>query len=207
MDKYSNAKIYRLCHTITDTKIIDGITYKSEIQKPNSQIYIGSTCNSLEKRLYQHNYACANKDTTTQCTSYKLYDISKDVSIQLIENFPCKTKEELNIRERHWIETTANCINKNIPGREWDERHIDNRDHNLTRMKNWREANKDHVRTYNQTIKLEANEKAKERYANGYGEARNNKKKEKAICDVCQKEMNKNSLWTHKKSVHAPVSE
>lgn len=187
MTDYSSGKIYKL--------FVEGV---------EEFCYVGSTFHTLESRLSKHKNAAlyANQTKTTACV---LFQEDNEVIIELIEEYTDITKEELLARERYWIETYPECLNKNIPGREWDERHHDNRDHNLARMKNWREANKDHVRAYNQTIKPEANVKAKERYANGYGEARNAKKKEKGICEVCNKEMNKNSIWTHKKALHPSV--
>ena len=35
--------------------------------------------------------------------------------IVLVENYACNSKEELNARERHWIDTNQ-CVNKNRPG-------------------------------------------------------------------------------------------
>ena len=103
---YSEAKVYRL------------------VAAGTVDVYIGTTCSSLEKRLYQHNFAVANPQTTRQCTACKLYEGGRAVSIELVENFPCANKQELNVRERWWIENTPNCINKNIPGQTWKERAV-----------------------------------------------------------------------------------
>ena len=104
---YSKAKIYRLVATGT----VD--------------LYIGSTCGTLERRLWHHNYS-AISEKQKKTSSCKLYEGGRTVAIELIENFPCTSKQELNIRERYWIETTPNCINTNIPGRTCKERYATN---------------------------------------------------------------------------------
>ena len=50
------------------------------------------------------------------------YDIlqNDDYQIVLIENYPCNSKNELERRERYWIENT-DCVNKNIPTRSKKE--------------------------------------------------------------------------------------
>ena len=104
MSKYSDAKIYKLIACGTE------------------ECYIGSSCSTLEKRLYQHNYAVANPEKTKQTSASKLYEGGRKVSIELIEHYPCTSKKELDLREKHWIETTETAINKNIPGRDYKER-------------------------------------------------------------------------------------
>jgi hypothetical protein len=34
-----------------------------------------------------------------------------------LEKYPCKSKGELEARERYWLEDTENCVNKQIPTR------------------------------------------------------------------------------------------
>ena len=175
--------------------------YKIFVLGLDDMCYVGSTFDTLGERLSKHKNS-ALYTSQNKCASSILFEEGNDVVIELIELLEDVTKEELEARERYWIGRYPECVNKNIPGRKWDERHLANREHNLNRMKEWREANKEQVIAYNKEHLSVSRVKEKERYANGYGEARNAKKKEKAICDVCQKEMNKNSISTHKKSVH-----
>ena len=122
---YEDAKIYRLIAVDTDGGFVTSpggmIT---RVWKGTEDVYIGSTCSSLKTRLHAHNFAAANPDSQTQSAACKLYEGGKKVVIELVENYPCKTKEELNARERYWIENTLTCINKNIPGQTWKERAI-----------------------------------------------------------------------------------
>ena len=93
---YANGLIYAIRSHLTD------------------QIYIGSTTTSLAKRLYQH------KTANKPCTSAEIIKYG-DAYIELIENFPCQNKQELNRREGQHIRNTENCVNKNIPGRDQKE--------------------------------------------------------------------------------------
>jgi hypothetical protein len=90
MPDYSLAKIYKL------------VSNKTE------DIYIGSCLMRLSTRLSNH------KHTSNHCVSKKLFVNDAIITIVLIENYPCNTKNELKARELFHI-TTNKCINKNKP--------------------------------------------------------------------------------------------
>lgn len=78
------------------------------IKSPNTnKVYIGSSTVSLEKRFAQH------KLQNNSCTSKEIID-ARDSYIELLENYPCQSREELNRREGEIIRGTVNCINRNI---------------------------------------------------------------------------------------------
>ena len=95
---YKNCKIY---------KVVDNVN-------PNN-VYIGSTCKTLAQRISQHrtNYKEYIKFNKTK-GFVSIYDIIEngDFDIILIENFPCNNKDEMNQKERYFIDTME-CINKN----------------------------------------------------------------------------------------------
>ena len=191
VDKYSDAKIYKL------------------VAPGTLDCYIGSTCGKLDQRLWHHNHAYSHKEKQTQCSSSKLYDFCKDVSIQLVESFPCASKQELEVRERHWIENTANCINKNIPGQTWKERYEKDKDHISEVHKAWLLKNKEAIKAQRATPEYRAHQNENHKklledpeYAKAHKEKRSLAKKAKVICQHCQKEMNKGSLWDHIKRLH-----
>ena len=63
------------------------------------------------------------------CSSAVLFDkYDGDVKIELIENFPCETKEELKRREGFHIKAER-CINKCVAGRSDAEYYVDNNEH------------------------------------------------------------------------------
>jgi len=85
--------------------------------------YIGATCNPrLSTRLAGHR---ADAKIGRGCTSIEILKYN-DAQIILIEEYPCKTKDELTKRERYWIEK-LDCVNKNIPGRTHKEYYEQNK--------------------------------------------------------------------------------
>ena len=133
---YSNGKIYRV------------------ICEETNRQYIGSTCNPLRKRLYYHKrkgHKCMTKDFINP-------------SIFLIEDYPCDRKEQLLMRERHFIETME-CVNQYRP--------IVSREETVEKHKDWEkkyyEKNKDEIKQksneYYEKNKEEKKRKAREKYA------------------------------------------
>ena len=92
--KYENGKIY-------------------SIRSPNTdKIYIGSTCQPLSKRFHQHKMGWSLKK---QRTAALIILDAKDAYIELIENFPCKSREELLKRKDELItEYKTFAVNKII---------------------------------------------------------------------------------------------
>jgi len=91
---YSKGKIYKIVCNITN------------------EIYVGSTINTLNVRLGHHK--------KNNCISRQILERG-DYKILLIENYPCKTKQDLLWRERDYIEK-LDCINEKKPIITIDER-------------------------------------------------------------------------------------
>jgi hypothetical protein len=101
---YNNAKIYKIVSNHTD------------------DVYYGSTCNTLSRRIYQHraDYKRWIKKTYGYTSSFEIMKFD-DCQIFLVEEICCETKDQLIARERYHIENNV-CVNKFIPGRknkEW----------------------------------------------------------------------------------------
>lgn len=123
---------------------------KSKIDYKNGQIYrlgsphiedyyIGSTTSLLSKRLYNHK----NKNNTT---SSKIIIAAGDAYIELIEDFPCKNKKELNRREGQYIRwNKEDIVNNNIAGRSLAERYIDERERLLEYQKKYNDTHKSEI--------------------------------------------------------------
>ena len=93
MPDYSTSKIYKIiCDTTQET-------------------YIGSTINPLSRRLGKHISDAKHKSRV--CASKQIIDRG-NFKIELLEEFPCNTKQELLFKEREWIEQ-SDCINKVKP--------------------------------------------------------------------------------------------
>jgi len=98
MVNYDNGKIYKIVSENCDN------------------IYIGSTAESrLCRRLQKHlsNYRDYLKGNSKRY--YKSYDIFNqgNYKIVLIENYPCKNKDELRMREQYWLDNIHNKVNQN----------------------------------------------------------------------------------------------
>jgi len=77
--------------------------------------YIGSTCNSLSKRLTGHR-ADSKKDKNKGMKIYQYFNENSwaNAEISLLETCPCKSKMELLMKEREWkdkINPSLNIIN------------------------------------------------------------------------------------------------
>jgi len=163
---YKNGKIYKLIC--------------SETQK----VYIGATAQPLYKRLYQHK-AKYNKAMSKTFIEPKIF---------LIEDFPCERKEQLNSRERYYIEN-FDCVNKCIPGRKTKEYYEDNKERLSKINKEYNKKNKERLSKYKKqwyddnklNIKEETKQKNKELM------------KEKITCD-CGSTFTKHSKARHERS-------
>jgi len=100
INKYHNGKIYTIRSHQTD------------------KYYIGSTCDALHKRFYQHKQDLKrwNKGTHHSVSSYEILKFN-DCYIELLENFKCESKNELTKREGELIRLNrANAVNIRIDG-------------------------------------------------------------------------------------------
>ena len=130
-----------------------------------SDIYIGSCLMRLSTRLSGH------KKKDNSCVSKKLFVDNAIITIVLIENFACNTKNELKAMELHYI-TTNNCININKPfvceipygdGKEWNKEYkkanaeqisTKNKEYHKTHIEQAKEYRKTHIeqaKAYNDT--------------------------------------------------------
>ena len=103
-----------------------------QIWSPNTdKVYIGSTTQPLHKRMYEHNHGLTGKRYTN---SYKVLECG-DACIELIEEYPCAKKSELNRREGQIMRGYDNRVNKIIAGRTAPEWRADNKEQIAAQMK------------------------------------------------------------------------
>lgn len=93
MPDFSKSKIYKLVCNIT------------------GKVYIGSTTRTLNYRLNQHLYDF--KKRRSKITSSQIFE-KANYDMVVIENYPCKNKKELHLREKYHIDNNE-CINKKNP--------------------------------------------------------------------------------------------
>ena len=139
---YENGRIYRI------------------VCNASGKQYIGSTTQPLSKRLSKHK-ADFMKWKNGKHRYMKSFDIVEngDYEIVLIEDYPCKSKNELERRERYYIETME-CVNRNRPAQTREER--------LEHMKQYYEENKDKIneqmKQYYRENKEKINEKQSQKH-------------------------------------------
>jgi len=103
------------------TKYINGKIYKLTSDKTND-VYIGSTIQRLCNRKAKHKYDY-KRYLKGECNYTKSYELIKydDCKIELIINYPCKDRKELETKEGEYIKNMK-CINIYIAGRTSKER-------------------------------------------------------------------------------------
>ena len=107
------------------------------------EIYIGSTVNTLSRRMTGHrcDYKTGRNRTSSEIIKYG------DSYIELIELYPCNSKEELEREEGKYIRSME-CINKCIPGRTRKEYDKDNKDKISIQTKHHYQKNKEKIQQY-----------------------------------------------------------
>lgn len=171
--KYKNGKIYKLVSSLT------------------ADVYVGSTILKLNRRLSHHksHYKLFIENEFRDCASFRLFEKGKnEVRIELIEDYSCNCKSELEIRERYWIENTVNCINKKIPTRTVKEYRQAHKEAISEREKEYRKANREVI--------LER----KKEYRQANKQVLLERKKVKIACE-CGSVIRKNDLSRHKKTI------
>ena len=105
--KFENGKVNKILNTVDE------------------DVYVGSTCQPLCKRMAKHRNCTADK---SQChrplyVKMKLFGLDK-FYIELIEECPCESKEQLRKREGHYIKLIG-TLNALVAGNTTKETNHD----------------------------------------------------------------------------------
>ena len=126
-NKYQHGKIYR----ITDNSY--------------TLFYYGSTVQELSARMSGHrrDYQCFINGKYHKVSVFDIFDEfgTDSCKIELVELFPCDSKDELRKREGYHIQNNE-CVNKRIAGRTRKEWAVDNKDRLITQYKDYYEKHK-----------------------------------------------------------------
>ena len=151
MPDYQNGKIYKLW------------------SPSKNLVYYGSTTQTLSQRLASH--IRDNKRENHQCIS-KLVLECEDYKIELVEEYPCNNKQQLERKEGEYQKNNE-CVNINVAGRTRAEWRKDNynkvlehrkkyseehREYNRLKAKKYREDNRDEINERRRNIYLEKKE-------------------------------------------------
>jgi hypothetical protein len=185
---YKNGKIYKISNIVNDL------------------VYIGSTTQSLSRRMSYHRSSINVKSKSTSRLYTEMREIGCDnFFIELLENFPCDTKEELHAREMYYIrdyDSLNNGLNKycsiidtirltqcKMKNREnnkiW---YKNNEDYAKNKHKEWYQNNNEYVKAKHHEYREKNKQKIKD-YRN-----------ELITCDVCHIQIIRDSYHKHKKS-------
>ncbi len=156
---YQNGKIYCIRNNIDD------------------DIYVGSTTQLLSKRMALH------RNKITHKPHYKIYAKmiemgTENFYIELIENYPCINKEELCMREGHFIRELG-TLNSSVAGRTKNMYYQEFKD---TKIKEYNEINKTKILETKKEYRINHKEEIaaydKQRY-----DEKTNHINEKLICE------------------------
>jgi hypothetical protein len=112
MSDYNNSKIYRIYSP----------------SHPEVGEYIGSTANTkkdpLKNRFAVHKSSYKGYLKGSTIAYYSCYKILEfeDAKIELITDYCCENREELNIKEGEYIKKSENCVNIRVAGGAEKER-------------------------------------------------------------------------------------
>lgn len=121
MADYSKGKIYR---------IVGG-----------DGVYIGSTTRDLRFRWTEHTYAYKKGGSRSVFELFNKYGVD-NCRIELVEEYPCTTRQELHRREGEVIKE-CQCVNSLIAGRTSAEWYNDTIEIRRLQQKEWEERNKE----------------------------------------------------------------
>ena len=111
MNKYQEGKIYRI---------------KPTVEHPDDDVYYGSTVQKLYNRFGGHKGGYCRKqrgEKVSNMTVFVLFDKygRQNCMIELIDLFPCQSRQELERKEREWIVGNP-CVNKILPAQNVEEK-------------------------------------------------------------------------------------
>ena len=181
MTDYSQGKIYKIISSECDL------------------VYYGSTVETLKIRLQKHksSYNLFLKGKKRPMTSFQILE-KGNYDIVLVEDYPCNSKEELQLREGEYIKNNQ-CVNHNVAGRTPEEYYEDNHERILNQRKQYREKNREIIRHKLKEYNEENREKINQRQRD-YNKLNREKINQKIICNICGSEILKRYLSRHQKS-------
>ena len=161
--------------------------------------YYGSTCDDLEKRFNQHKRAYKShmkRNIVCNASSYKVV-YEPDSQIELVENWPCDSKQALCERETYYIQNN-DCINM-------IKRAYRSTEETKEYQKQYREDNKEYLDEHKVQYRKDNGERLK-----AYDKQRyhNNEKRRQALYErnavlidcECGKSIRRSNIYNHRKS-------
>ena len=131
MPDYSKAKIYKIWNTAND------------------ELYIGSTCERLARRMAKHRHTHKTQKTQQPLHLFPLYKMFDEVGVdnfhtELLEEYPCENVEQLMKKEGEKIRELG-TLNKRIQGRTSKEWREQNKEYLTEGKRKWYQENKERI--------------------------------------------------------------
>ena len=184
--------------------------------------YIGSTID-LHRRISNHKYGLNSKKKY----NIKLYQYLREYNIKFDDLIfevlmKCDTNihlklENMFINQYNSVENGLNTLNSYLNKNEWYEKnkerlskttkayYLKNRDKIQTRSKEYYEKNKERIKIRDKKYYEKNKEnigKYHKNWQNNSMERMEKYQRERVICDICDKEMSRDSSYRHKKTIH-----
>ena len=179
---YKNAKIYQLVNDITD------------------DVYIGSTCQPLSKRIAEHRASMRSKRDSHLKLYQKMLEIGVEhFNIYLVKETPCENKEQLRAIEGEYIRERG-TLNGHIAGRNMKTHGKEMNDIHREKYREVRQSytinNKDKLTEYGQKYRNDRKEELNQKERDRYTEMT----KIKLTCTICGAKHNKKNTPLHFRS-------
>jgi hypothetical protein len=102
-------------------------------------------------------------NSTYSCTAFLLFDKYgvENCKIELVENYPCESKEELRKREGYWMKQET-CVNKRMAGRTKPEYYLEHQDKFREYRKQYKQEHRDTISEKGKYYRMNNTEKIKE---------------------------------------------
>ena len=119
----------------------------------NDEIYIGSTCQSLSRRMAYHRQDSIKQNRQRILIYKTMTELGRDnFYIELIEEYPCENLSQLTRREGELTRELKASLNQKIAGRTPEEFKLECPDKikisQLNRRKRYNEKNQEKVKVY-----------------------------------------------------------
>lgn len=182
---YSKGKIYKLECLVT------------------GKVYIGSTTKQyLSQRLSIHRYGFRQwkEGKGDFLSSFEVME-GGQYEMTLLELYPCRIKDELEARERHWIERME-CVNRNVPTRTKKEHYRENVARVAERGKQYYQANAERIAERGKQYKLDNAERIKamnDLYREKNADRIKQRMNQQVLC-TCGKTVSYANMARHRKS-------
>ena len=148
----------------------------------NDKIYVGSTCQSLSKRMAYHRQDCMKSNRYNTLIYKMMSDLGRDnFYIELIEEYPCENSNQLTRREGELMRDLKASLNQVIAGRTPEEYKKDNYEKikktKAISDKKYAEKNKERIKEYQNNYYLKNRQKILENVKNYTEEQKEEKRR------------------------------